>query len=61
MSEFETDKGPPVTAEERTAKKEKSQWEAALALAERKKIDEAFRANLERLRAERKAREETGE
>jgi hypothetical protein len=61
MSEFEYRERAPVTAEERTAKKEKSQQKAALALAERKKIDEAFRANLERLRDERKAREETGE
>jgi hypothetical protein len=57
MSDFEQRERPPVTPEERAAKKEKSQLEAALALAERKKADDAFRANFERLRAERRARE----
>jgi hypothetical protein len=55
--EYEQRAKPPVTAEERAAKKEKSALEAAQALKERKKADEAFRANFERLRAERLARQ----
>jgi hypothetical protein len=45
------------TKEEREAKQQKSRQEASKALAERKKDDEAFRANFERLKAERLARE----
>jgi len=55
--EYEQRAKPPVTAEERAAKKEKTAWEAEQALKERKKADEAFRANFERLKAERLARE----
>jgi len=55
--EYEHREKPPVTAEQRAAKKEKTALEAEQALKERKKADEAFRANFERLRAERLARE----
>ena len=55
--EHETREKPPVSAEERAAKKEKSLWDAKKALVERKKADDAFRANYERLKAERIARE----
>jgi hypothetical protein len=55
--EYELRDKPPITAEERAAKKEKSLWDAAQALKERKKADDAFRANYERLKAERLARE----
>jgi hypothetical protein len=46
-----------ATKEERLAKKEKARQEAENVLAERKKEDDAFRANFERLKAERLARE----
>ena len=59
MENFEHKQKPPITKAEREAKKEKSLLEAKQALAERKKADDAFRANFERLKAERKAREET--
>ncbi len=55
--EYEQREKPPVTAEQRAAKKEKSAWEAVQALKERKKADDAFRANYERLKAERLARD----
>jgi hypothetical protein len=48
---------PPTTADERAAQKEKSLWDAEQAMRERKKADAAFRANYERLKAERLARE----
>ena len=57
MDNFEHREKPPVTKEEREAKKERARQEAELALAARKKEDEAFRANFERLKAERMARE----
>ncbi len=57
MQEFETQERRPPTAEERLAKKEKSRWDAEKALAERKNAEEAFRANYERLKAERRERE----
>ena len=47
----------PLTKEEREAKKVKAREEAVKAIAARKKDDEAFRANFERLKAERLARE----
>jgi hypothetical protein len=47
----------PPTKQEREAKKEQARISAEKVLAERKKADEAFRANFERLRAERLARE----
>jgi hypothetical protein len=55
--DYEPREKPPVSSEERAAKKEKSLWEAKKALSERKKADDAFRANYERLKAERLARE----
>ncbi len=55
--DFEGREKPALTAEERLAKKEKSRWDAEKALNERKRSDNAFRANFERLKAERLARE----
>ena len=55
--DFENREKPALTAEERLAKKEKSRWDAEKALSERKKSDDAFRANFERLKAARLARE----
>ena len=52
----EIEKRPP-TKEEREAKKEKARWDAEKNLAARKQADDAFRANFEKLRAERLARE----
>ena len=54
--DFENREKPALTAEERLAKKEKSRWDAEKALNERKRSDNAFRANFERLKAERLAR-----
>ena len=54
--DFEHLEKPSRNAEERLAKKEKSRWDAEKALNERKKSDDAFRANFERLKAERLAR-----
>lgn len=51
---------PPRSREERAALMEKRREEAEKALDERKKADDAFRANFERLRAERLAREAAG-
>jgi hypothetical protein len=45
------------TKKEREAKKEQIRKDAEMALAARKKADDAFRANFERLKAERLARE----
>ena len=45
------------TKEEREAKKAKARWDAEQNLKARKKSDDAFRANFERLKAERLARE----
>jgi hypothetical protein len=56
---FESREKPAVTPEERAAKREASRWDAEKALSERKKSDDAFRANFERLKAERLAREAT--
>lgn len=50
------DKLPP-TKDERVAKKEKARGDAEQNLAARKKVDDAFRSNFERLKAERLARE----
>lgn len=55
--QYENRHKPPSTAEERAARKEKSLWDAEQALRERKQADDAFRANYERLKAERLARE----
>jgi len=56
MEEFEHREKPASTKEERAARKEKSLWDAQKALAERKKVEASFRANYERLKAERLAR-----
>jgi hypothetical protein len=53
----QTRKKPLVSSEERAAKKESSRWDAKKALSERKKVEDAFRANYKRLKAERLARE----
>jgi hypothetical protein len=55
--DYETQEKQPPTKEAREAKKEKARQDAEKGLAERKKEDEAFRANFERLKAERLARE----
>ena len=57
MDNFEHREKPPITKEEREAKKERARREAEKGLAARKKEDDAFRANFERLKAERLARE----
>ena len=57
MENFEHREKPPITKEEREAKKERARQEAEIAIAARKKQDEAFRANFQRLKAERLARE----
>jgi hypothetical protein len=58
MEEFEHREKPPLTKEERAAKKEQSRLEAEQNLIQLKKADDAFRANFERLRAQRLAREQ---
>jgi hypothetical protein len=50
------DKQQP-TKEERVAKKEKAHRDAEQNLTARKKVEDAFRSNFERLKAERLARE----
>jgi hypothetical protein len=45
------------TKEERAAKKEKARWDAEQNMTVRKKLDDAFRSNFARLKAERLARE----
>jgi len=57
MENFEHREKPPITKEEREAKKERARQDAVKALAARKKDDDAFRANFQRLKAERLARE----
>jgi hypothetical protein len=49
-----------LTRKEREAKKEQSRKDAESVLAARKKEDDAFRANFERLKAERLARQAAG-
>jgi hypothetical protein len=56
--DFEGSEKPALTKEERAAKKEKRAWDAEKALSDRMKSDDAFRAYYERLKAERRAREE---
>jgi hypothetical protein len=58
MENFEHREKPPITKEEREAKKERARQEAEKAIAARKKEDDAFHANFQRLKAERLAREE---
>ena len=57
VMDYKTQDRPPPTKEEREAKKEWARKEAEKALVARKKADDAFRANFERLKAERRARE----
>ena len=54
--EFNQRVKPPASKVEREARQEKLRAEAEKALVERKKADDAFRANYERLKAERLAR-----
>jgi hypothetical protein len=56
MEYVHKDKQQP-TKEERVAKKEKARWDAEQNLAALKNVDDAFRSNFERLKAERLARE----
>jgi hypothetical protein len=56
--DYETVEKRPLTKEERDAKKELARIVAEKNLAEREKADQAFRSNFERLKAERKAREQ---
>lgn len=56
--EFKERLQPAANKVEREARQEKLRAEAEKALAERKQADDAFRANYERLRAERLARAE---
>jgi hypothetical protein len=55
--EFERRVKPPVNKIEREARQERLRVEAEKAMAERQQADHAFRANYERLKAERLARE----
>jgi hypothetical protein len=57
---YEIREKTPPTKEEREAKKELARKDAGKALIARKKADDAFRANFERLKAERRAREAAG-
>jgi hypothetical protein len=49
--DFENRAKPPSTQEAREARKAQSRWDAERALKDRKKADEAFRANFERLKS----------
>ena len=57
MMDYQTQEKIPPTKEEREAKKARARKEAEKAIVARKKADDAFRANFERLKAERRARE----
>ena len=57
---YETQEKQPPTKEEREARKAQARKDAEKALIARKKADDAFRANFERLKAERLAREAAG-
>ena len=61
MMDYETKERRLPTREERDAKKVKARREADQNLIARKKYDDAFRANYERLKAERIAREKNPE
>ena len=61
MMAYETQERRLPTKEEREAKKAKARKEAELNLTARKKSDDAFRSNYERLKAERLARESNSE
>ena len=54
---FDNRRKPPLNSIERDARLEQQRLEAENAMAERKKADEAFRSNFERLKEERAARE----
>jgi hypothetical protein len=58
VMEYEAQEKRLPTKEEREAKKEKARWDAEQNLTARKKLDDAFRENLARLKAERLAREQ---
>ena len=58
--DYKTQDRPPPTKEEREARKAQARKDAEKALIARKKADDAFRANFERLKAERLAREAAG-
>jgi hypothetical protein len=55
--DYETQERRLPVKEEREAKKAKARWDAEQNLTARKKSDDAFQANFERLKAERLARE----
>jgi len=55
--DYESRQKPPPTKQEREARKEQARKDAEIAMMARKKADDAFRANFERLKAERAARE----
>jgi hypothetical protein len=57
MENFEQREKPPATKEERDARREQGRLDGEQAMIERRQADEAFRANLRRLRAERLLRE----
>lgn len=57
MENFEHRAKPPVTKEERDLKREKDRLAGEKAMADRRQADAAFRANFERLKAERLSRE----
>ena len=57
VMDYETREKQPPTKEEREAKKVQARKDAEQALIARRKADDAFRANFERLKAERRARE----
>ena len=55
--DYETQEKQLPTKEQREAKKAQARKDAELAMIARKKADDAFRANFERLKEERQARE----
>ena len=57
VMDYESQEKLPPTKEEREAKKAKARRDAEQNIIARKKSDDAFRANFERLKAERLARE----
>ena len=58
MEEFENRVKPPATKEQREAKLAKRRIEGELNLAALRKEEDAFMSNFERVKAERKAREQ---
>jgi uncharacterized protein YaiL (DUF2058 family) len=57
IMDYEAQEKRLPTKEEREAKKAKARWDAEQNLNARRKSDDAFRENFERLKAERLARE----